>query len=437
MKNLENFIDMHRNEFDVFQPGPEVWAGITTGLTASVPLAKPFKWFGAGSKKLLLAFTVTSAVLGTGIWAYRSFKPSGTAMPVTSPASVQQAPVPAKVQDEIPVLQRTQQAAPLGREKRAEPDRSSLPAPAAKPEAPQPVINDVPVAAVDESTYRGIEALTLKSFGYHFRIRRSDSKMTRVRILKQGKVIDKETGAELVLKIVPSGSELVFRYEGEDEKREWQTNTVTTGLIEVLIPDGEVGRISAVSSNIDLDGYTAPALDVRTVSGNVNASAIKAKLSISSASGNQYLDRISGDLKCSAVSGDVNLKEMRGNTNIRTSSGKIDLVHVQGDLTCESTSGHIRLETIEGKLDLHTSSGNIGGESVTVVERCSIQTISGNIALGLQNNTSDLSFDLSSVSGLLEIKKGEILVKEKKSLRTGSGKIPLTAKTISGNQLYR
>jgi hypothetical protein len=454
MKNLEKFIDMHRNEFDVYQPAPEVWVGISSGLTASALLSKLAKFFGSGPKNLVLTFAVTSTILGVGIWAYQPDRLRQAAIYLPQPATTKEAPAAMEapgiseapeVKSKAPVPQNTKQI-PLSIAKDTSENKEPLvypepEAPAIEGQNPQPEVNEIPPAlfAIEsgDSTYSGIKTLTLNSFGYNFKIKRSGSEMTQVHILKPCKVKDAETNAELVLKIVQKGSELVFEYEGENKRRGWRTNTLGAGEIEILIPDGDISRIMALSSNIELNGYTAPVLNIQTTSGNVNASDIKASLSVSCSSGSQFLTEISGSLKCNTTSGNINLKTQRGNVKAQTSSGKIKLSDSRGDVTCGSTSGNIRLDDVQGKLDLHASSGMISGESISLIESCSISAISGSIDMDLKNDASDLSFDLTSISGNLKIKKESIVAEAQKSLRAGSGKILVKASTISGNQGYR
>lgn len=388
MKDLEKFIQTHRDEFDQYQPSPKVWAGISAGLGASLMLFKLANFIGLGSKKLLLGIAVASATAGIGIWAYQSNKPqkTGTAA-VTQPADMKEVSADTVARDSGPGPKKTSQTPfAIGQVTPGENsghEESVIPSENAQP---------------GDSFYTGVRALTLNSFGYTFKIKRSNSQMTQVRILKPAVVRDKKTNSQLVLKIEQIGSELVLDYE---KQKQANYQTVSPGEIEILIPDGEISRITTASCNIDLDGYTTPAISILTASGNIS------------------------------------LKDLRGNLDIQASSGDIMLFNSEGDMACRNVSGEIRLEGVRGKLDLRTSSGNIKGESVSLVGTCTIESVSGNVYLGFRNSADELSFDVSSVSGRLRIAKGNIASDGKQSLRAGSGKIPVVAKTISGNQEYR
>lgn len=518
MTHLENFIRMHRTEFDVYQPGPEVWAGIASGLTASVLLPKPGKFFGPGAKTLLLVSAVTSAIL-VGIWSNKAGDPKETKLtPVTKPVEKETAtpvePKPASgMRPEVP-------ASPVAAEAQvwpAIPIEIIGPFPYVSPvEIPQPMANPVPPAFFatepGDTSFSGIKKLTLKCPGYRFRISRSGSKLTTVRIAKQGEVKDKnKENAVPELKIEQKDSELLFGYGQENSKRGWGSGyeIVRQGEIEILIPDEEIDQITTHSSDIDLSDYTARVLSIQSVSGNIHvsgvqgtlnclsasgdqtftgvggdlqvntvsgdvsvkdqsgnckirtssgeigvqncqgdagfhslsggvrATGIKGKLTITSASGDQYLTDITGDLQSTSVSGDVSLKDQAGNVGIVTSSGEITVSNSLGDISCHSISGGIRLEGVEGKLDLRTGSGDVSGESVGLVGSCVIQTVSGDVNMGLKNSAEDLSFDLRSISGDLKIKKGNTVVDGEKSIKTGTGKIRVTGETSSGDQVYR
>lgn len=451
MKNLENFIHMHKNEFDVYQPDPKVWAGISSGLAMAVPLTKPAGFLGSGSKNILLSFAATSTLLVLGIWAYQWNKSGEAAAPVTPSANVAEVPEPLPQPatmhqaNEVPEVK---SKAPVAKEEQHQPlltgTKTSEPVePGGSVTNMQPGGMHTGAAPSDaeqkDSTYSGIKTLTLTSSGYNFIIKRSNSKMTQVRMLKQGQTRDEETNSEAVLRIVKRGSELVFEYENEGKNKGWRLgySTVSSGEIEILIPDGEISSITSISSSINLEGYTTPSLSINTISGKVKASDVQAKLSITSLSGSQDLNEISGDLKCETASGSVGVKNLRGNADVQTASGRIELAHTRGNMNCESASGSIRLNDVQGKLDLMSKSGSIKGESVTLMEGCHIESISGSITMDLLNNGSDLSFDLNSISGSLKIQKGTVVAEGSKFLRTGSGKIPVTARTISGSQLYR
>ncbi len=432
MKNLENFIHMHRIEFDVYQPSPKVWAGVSSGLTVSVLLLKLAKLLGTGSKNVILALIGTVAVLTTVIWTYQSNK-SHKSSPVSVAQSTDQG-----LEDQAPASK----ALVPGSTKQMPFMLKEPGLPGTQPDNAQPISNNklsAPSAVQPgDSFYNGVKTLNIESFGYNFKMTRSDSKMTRVRILKPGKVIDKKTNTELVLEIKQKGSELIFEYEGQDEWHgSFNHQTVNTGEIEILIPDDDISQINAISSNIDINGYATRALGINAISGNINASNIKAILSIGTTSGDQSIFEITGDLDCNTTSGNINLKEHHGNAKIQTASGDIAIKNSRGDLTCKNISGKIKLEGGQGKMDINTVSGDINGELISLIESCNIKSTSGNVEMGFQNIADDLSFDLSSLSGDLKIKKGGSVMEGKGSLKYGSGKIPVTAKTVSGNQEYR
>jgi hypothetical protein len=81
-------------------------------------------------------------------------------------------------------------------------------------------------------------------------------------------------------------------------------------------------------------------------------------------------------------------------------------------------------------------SGNVDGDSITLVEGCDIQAVSGNINLGFKNNAEDLHFNLNSLGGQLKINKGNTAVDETGSVKAGSGKITVKTNTSTGNQTY-
>jgi hypothetical protein len=400
MKDLENFIHTHRHEFDVYKPSPKVWVGISAGVGTSLILLKLIKLFGMGSKNIFLVLAATSAIVATGIWALQPDKPRKTNPVVaTRPADIKQAPEPPIASGSAPAPKKRTSMPLIKKEALIEDSMH----PALSESIPEPPLILIPlpetVAKPADSSYSGIKTLTISTSGYNYKIRRSSSGFTEVHVLKPATVKNKKTKSERVLHIEQKGADLVFKYEEPESGANYRSES--PGEIEILIPDGEISRITTASSNINLDGYTVSILSIQSASGNID------------------------------------VRNLQGNLILETGSGDITLANSKGDISCQTGSGDISLDAVQGKLNLKTSAGSITGESVTLEESCDIQTVSGNVDLKLVNSGEELNFNLLSVSGEFKVKKVNLIAEGKQSLVAGFGKIPIRAKTVSGDQTYR
>ncbi len=84
---------------------------------------------------------------------------------------------------------------------------------------------------------------------------------------------------------------------------------------------------------------------------------------------------------------------------------------------------------MNGYLDCETASGDVKANNVTLVRGADISTLSGMVSVQVLNGNSDLTYDLSSVSGKLSAKG----VTGERTIASGTGAIVIKGSTVSGN----
>lgn len=240
--------------------------------------------------------------------------------------------------------------------------------------------------------------------------------------------------------------------------------------LEILVPTQLASQlqslnISATSSVISVDGFTADAVDIGSTSGalnieNINANTFTASalsgrvtitninadnLALSSTSGSITAGTIqSGTFEVNALSGPVNITRASAHmldigatsgtvraegafedADIRTLSGQINInnSYTSSSFKASSTSGAIRVEGAFYSVDISSLSGAQTIESIIVPTTLSVSATSGRVQLTIPNDGS-VTVSQSSTSGRFN---SEI------PIITQSSGAQFTFSTLSGN----
>jgi hypothetical protein len=147
----------------------------------------------------------------------------------------------------------------------------------------------------------------------------------------------------------------------------------------VSIPDGLKFEFHAGSGGLVVKG---PRLDLKTRSGSGN-------IDIQDAKGDFRLSSGSGDVKVfnceivnlssSAGSGDHEISRVKGKIDLRSGSGDMKVLDTEGDLGVSVGSGKIVIRNAKGNLGASTGSGSIRAENLTLVEKGSFSSGSGDV----------------------------------------------------------
>lgn len=186
------------------------------------------------------------------------------------------------------------------------------------------------------------------------------------------------------------------------------------------------------SGNITVEGLKGDKFTLETSSGSISIKNIQTNPHLSASSGNIKVLNLTGNLDVKTSSGRQNLLDIKGNILTVASSGKTRINNIKGNINANCSSGGIYLENTSGSLKLRTSSGGIEGISVMLTGDSELQSSSGKIKIKLKNALKDLSFDLTSSSGLIFVWGKQY----KKNYQKQDGKILIKSVSSSGRQIY-
>lgn len=208
----------------------------------------------------------------------------------------------------------------------------------------------------------------------------------------------------------------------------------SSGNVELSKVIGQI-RSDNTFGNQTLENVKGNA-NVHTSSGNTTIRGLNGNLDVITAFGQQVLENISGNVVANVSSGNISVKSVSGNTDIRSSFGTQNFEQVTGDIYARASSGSIKVNDSKGKMILSTSFGSIVGKNVTLVSSANFKTSSGDIQMQLLNDIKDLSFDLKTSSGSLNVEKANLSSNSDRNLMIGQGPILVRGISSFGNQSY-
>lgn len=139
------------------------------------------------------------------------------------------------------------------------------------------------------------------------------------------------------------------------------------------------------------------------------------------------------NLKISCVSGDLNVSDMESEgLALSTVSGNATVSGVKGEMSVQTVSGDVVLDSLSGILNVGSVSGDQSGSNIALTASSNFSTVSGDVNITFDNDISDISFSISSVSGDI-VAKG---VDGRKYLVLGSGYISVSASSVSGDVIF-
>jgi hypothetical protein len=130
------------------------------------------------------------------------------------------------------------------------------------------------------------------------------------------------------------------------------------GTLSVRGPEGHLlSRHGSVDARVDLPEGSSCLVD--TVSADVRCAGDLAAVDIRTVSGDIDAERVSGLARVHSASGDVDLGAA-GTAKAQTTSGDVAIGQV-GDVSVRTASGDVRIDTATGReVDVKSSSGDIG-----------------------------------------------------------------------------
>jgi DUF4097 and DUF4098 domain-containing protein YvlB len=212
--------------------------------------------------------------------------------------------------------------------------------------------------------------------------------------------------------------------------------------VETKYPKKSGGFWGGNSINVSVDYKIwvpeMAAVELKSVSGDVDVAPIGGKARIECVSGNVDVLGAAG-VEIKLVSGDLVLENIAGDAFIKAVSGNIGVTRIKGSLEADAVSGDIRMTDVSGArtVDVKTVSGNVTYIGAIEADgRYELKTHSGDVRMSIP---ADAGFDLEAntfsgdIDSDFEIKVvGKISPKEIRGT-VGKGGATVVLKSFSGN----
>ena len=250
------------------------------------------------------------------------------------------------------------------------------------------------------------------------------------------------------VRLVPQG-------RGGEELAEKFTVEAHGNDVVVLSPkkrDGFLGLTFKGSVDVEVDLPTSSAVDLKTGSGDVEASGLLGGVRAATGSGDLSFHEVgsadvksgSGDLMVHAASGDLGAKTGSGDISIGTAGGRLDLTSGSGDIEvrrpggparAKTGSGDLRFDASAADLDLMTGTGDVVLGAVHS-GNVRAKTGTGDVTIGIAHGVAAY-LDLNSVTGDVDVAlessdaPGESEARASLTVQSGSGDIHVKRAQVS------
>jgi len=198
-----------------------------------------------------------------------------------------------------------------------------------------------------------------------------------------------------------------------------------TALVEIVALDGsDASRQAADDTMVSLEGDTLAirppqssgwqwrrspnllitvkvpldsAIAVKAASADLRAVGRFGQAQVTLASGDAYVEDVTGDANLEASSGKLTVRRVGGSLRMNSASGNLEVGDVIGDVNVEAASGDITLRSAASSLRAETASGDI---EVGVVRQgeSRLRSASGDVKIGVAAGTG-VWLDVNTASG--------------------------------------
>lgn len=232
--------------------------------------------------------------------------------------------------------------------------------------------------------------------------------------------------------------------------------TIKNSLGDIAIKgiEGEECVIYNTMGNVVIENTNAK-LDMTVVSGDLTLRENQGNLTAEVGRGDFIVDHFLGNIQMNTRTGDSELSNITGNVDIQSSLGDQKYEQITGNIKSSCSSGDVRISNVKGNVDLssslgdidfenyignptiNSSSGDISGTNVELIDMITIESTIGDIHFDLVNKMDDLSFDLETNIGTININKDGHKIEGTDKLVINKGKILVKGSTNSGDQSFK
>jgi hypothetical protein len=179
-----------------------------------------------------------------------------------------------------------------------------------------------------------------------------------------------------------------------------QTRVELAGdTLMIAAPDnsGWAIRLRAPRLRVTVRVPTGSGARLRVAAADVTGHGEWSQVKLSAASGDAYLERVTGDLTVNTASGDVRAVQVDGRLTVVTASGDVSAQQVAGSIDVKSASGDVQVEEAGADVNVKTASGDT---QVRAARYGAVRTttVSGDVSVGVVSGTG-VWLDLNTLTG--------------------------------------
>ncbi|MGW5242262.1 DUF4097 family beta strand repeat-containing protein [Monashia sp. NPDC004114] len=223
-------------------------------------------------------------------------------------------------------------------------------------------------------------------------------------------------------------------------------------VLSPKVRDGFWGFGSKGSVDVEVDLPVGSTVDVKTGSGDVEATGLLGEVRAATGSGDLSFDEVasadvksgSGDIALRSTSADANVRTGSGDITVGSAGGRLDLVSGSGDIELRRSDASVRGKTGSGDLRIGASSGDLdlmtgtGDVVLSAVHGGQIKakTGTGDVTVGVANGVATF-LDLNTVTGDVDVAlestdgPGDSESRASLSVQSGSGDIRVKRAQVS------
>ena len=484
---LETYIKMHKAELSTLTPPDNLWLSIESSIGKPAVIASKVSWL----KYFGFSASAIAVVISVGILNKRSATEPEALNSSAKPAVVISSPEFAprltenkNGQDILPLISEKRDTPVVEAEAPAVP--AVAPTPPTAPVAPvTPIAPLAPITGVppvpaprkpaplsgNVTEYRVKETGGLKVDTSFSVFKRVELNVSSGDVFIQPSVLEKiffkadisteskgiVLGGKEEYEVVYSMNDSVLRITVQNncKKRVVAGSYNESSMISLDLPDNVSLSVKSSYGNVIVKGLKGGRYEFETSSGDLLINDITSDLSVRSGYGYVSAVNTKGNIRMNVNSGDVNIDRLQGNAEISSAYGNQVYKDIAGDLKIKSVSGDVQVQSMKGNTEIHSNygnislnafegipsleavSGDISGKQVMLKGNMTAKSSYGNIRMALLNEAKDLSFDLQTSYGKINVNKDGTKAEDDASVKIKLGDILITGITTSGNQSYK
>jgi hypothetical protein len=190
--------------------------------------------------------------------------------------------------------------------------------------------------------------------------------------------------------------------------------------------------IETSTGDVVASGLSGDSLRMRTSTGSIQLRDVETDVELQTSTGSVTVESSRGEFDVRTSTGSIVLVEITGPVDTESSTGSQSFRSISGDIDAKTTTGRIEFETTVGSIQSESSTGRQSGVGVQLTEDSRFESTTGSIEIDIEQDLTELEFDLRSTTGSLSVGSEE----SQRRLFLGSSGIRVEGETSTGSQRY-